>query len=257
MYDVAEAAKIQVSQMDRTPLHFDGKGFRVRDTLTRSEFERIIRTDSQAIAERLDSVIAASGLKPHQIDRVIRTGGSSEIPTFITMLAERFGADKVQALDIFGSVTAGLGFVAHEVIEGKSPLKAYHRDALPTMPRVSQDFPLVDLDQLTRLIDLKETRSHTSTQASVLVMRDSEQFVHALAYDWDAPPVLPHPTDEVTAFVPAEERLILLTTESRTVTRSARQLAELSAIGVKLEAIEDFKGNEFGRETVCAMIPPG
>lgn len=255
MYDVAEAAKIQVSQVDRTPLHFDGKGFRVRDTLSRSEFERFIRHDTQDIAERLDSVITASGLKPHQIDSVIRTGGSSEIPTFIDMLAQRFGAEKIKAVDIFGSVTSGLGFVANEIMNGKSPLPAYHSETARMMQRVSKDFALVDLDQLTRLIDLKETRSGDEGKESVLILRDSQQEMHAVRYDLETTPALPHAPDEIAALLPANERLILLTTEYRAVTRTARQLSELTEIGVKLEALEDFTSNAFGREVVCAITP--
>lgn len=255
MYDVAEAAKIQVSQVDRTPMHFDGKGFRIRDTLTRTEFERYIRHDIQAIAERLDSVIAASGLKPHQIDSVIRTGGSSEIPAFIDMLAQRFGPDKIKAVDIFGSVTSGLGFVAHEIISGKSPLPAYHSENDRMKQRVSKDFAMVDLDQITRLIDLKETRSGAATQESVLVLRTPEQEMHALTYNLETTPDLPYAPDEVATLIPADQRLILMTTEYRAVTRTARQLSELTDIGVKLEALEDFTSNAFGREVVCAITP--
>ncbi len=255
MYDVAEAAKIQVSQVDRTPLNFDGKGFRIRDTLSRSEFERFIRSDIHAIADRLDSVISASGLKLHQIDSVIRTGGSSEIPAFIDMLTQRFGAEKVKAVDIFGSVTSGLGFVAHEIMNGTSPLTAYHSDISRMMQRISKDVPLVDLDQLTRLIDLKETRSSATGQENILILRDPEQALHAISYDFETPAVFLYAADEVSTLIPADDRLLLLTTEYRAVSRTARQLAELTTIGVKLEGLEDFTGNAFGRETVCAIVP--
>ena len=60
------------------------------------------------IRQELLATVERSGLRPQDIDRVVRTGGSSQIPLFIELLNELFGPDKVMAIDAFSSVTAGL-----------------------------------------------------------------------------------------------------------------------------------------------------
>src|SRR5690606_32161772 len=95
-------------------------------SLTRGEFERIIRGDVRAIEERLDEVLSMAGMKASDIDAVIRTGGSSQIPIFVKMLEERFGAEKVQSIDAFSSVTSGLGVIGHRLEQNEISMTAYH-----------------------------------------------------------------------------------------------------------------------------------
>jgi molecular chaperone DnaK (HSP70) len=56
--------------------------------------------------------IARSGLEPGEIDAVVKTGGSSNIPLFTEMLIRIFGAEKVKASSAFTSVVAGLAIKA-------------------------------------------------------------------------------------------------------------------------------------------------
>jgi molecular chaperone DnaK (HSP70) len=56
--------------------------------------------------------LATSGLEPGQIDAVVKTGGSSNIPVFSEMLGRIFGPNKVKASDVFNSVSAGLAIKA-------------------------------------------------------------------------------------------------------------------------------------------------
>ena len=56
--------------------------------------------------------IARSGLEPGEIDAVVKTGGSSNIPLFTEMLTRIFGAEKVKASNSFTSVVAGLAIKA-------------------------------------------------------------------------------------------------------------------------------------------------
>jgi hypothetical chaperone protein len=43
----------------------------------------------------------------------LRTGGSSRIPRFVRMLSDRFGEERLRAMDTFTSVGAGLGVAAY------------------------------------------------------------------------------------------------------------------------------------------------
>ena len=52
--------------------------------------------------------LSRSGLETGEIDAVVRTGGSAQIPRFAAMLGRMFGLDKVILSDTFSSVAAGL-----------------------------------------------------------------------------------------------------------------------------------------------------
>jgi molecular chaperone DnaK (HSP70) len=55
-------------------------------------------------------------LAPDQIDAVVKTGGSSNIPLFTGMLSRIFGADKVKESNAFSSVVAGLAIKSFEKV---------------------------------------------------------------------------------------------------------------------------------------------
>lgn len=257
MFDVAESVKRLLSSRERAEIVFAGKGFSVMDSLTRTEFERIIRHDIQAIAERLDSVIAASGLDYDEIDTVIRTGGSSQIPAFIDMLETRFGPSKVRELDVFGSVTAGLGVIAHQIERGETTAPVYYaEEAAQRMQQRRTDdnsLPQVDLDLMKRLLDVKAQAPAVvhpvliaRTPALQITAREYQEIpARGIALNGLTP-------DGLAALLPADEALVMLTTEYRLMTRTGRQMADLYTIGTSLETIEDFYRNAFGVESVCA-----
>ncbi len=56
--------------------------------------------------------IARSGLETDEIDAVVKTGGSSNIPLFTGMLERIFGREKVKQSSSFSSVVAGLAIKA-------------------------------------------------------------------------------------------------------------------------------------------------
>ena len=56
---------------------------------------------------------AGAPMRPEQVDVALRTGGSSRIPRFVRMLRQRFGEGRLQAMDTFTSVGAGLGLAAY------------------------------------------------------------------------------------------------------------------------------------------------
>jgi molecular chaperone DnaK (HSP70) len=60
----------------------------------------------------LDTV-ERSGLEMDQIDAVVRTGGSAQIPCFIEMMERIFGPNKVVLSDVFSGVTSGLAIRAY------------------------------------------------------------------------------------------------------------------------------------------------
>jgi hypothetical chaperone protein len=68
----------------------------------------------RAIAACVDQTLRDAGANGADIDVAVRTGGSSRIPRCVRLLAERFGSERLHAMDAFTSVGAGLGVAAWE-----------------------------------------------------------------------------------------------------------------------------------------------
>lgn len=129
MFDVVEQAKRRLSRREGTMIPLSGPAFNIREPVARTEFEAIINQEFRIIEQNLDETVAASGLRPDQIDAVIRTGGSSQIPLFEGLLQQKFGPEKVRASNIFSSVTSGLGITAYRIQTGEIEAEAHRREA--------------------------------------------------------------------------------------------------------------------------------
>jgi hypothetical chaperone protein len=113
-YNQVESAKIALSDQGATVIELMGKDIDIWELYTRAQFEEDIREYRDLIQGVLLDTVADSGLEPEQIDAVVKTGGSSNIPAFTRMLAQVFGAEKIKESDTFSSVTAGLAIRASE-----------------------------------------------------------------------------------------------------------------------------------------------
>jgi hypothetical chaperone protein len=114
LYEEVERAKVRLSDQRATTLGMDVPGIQFSDTVERWDFERLIGPDVREVAACVDRALAAAGLKPADIGVVLRTGGSSRIPRFVRMLAEKFGEHKLQEMDVFTGVASGLAIAASE-----------------------------------------------------------------------------------------------------------------------------------------------
>jgi hypothetical chaperone protein len=114
IYEEVERAKVRLSEATSTTIGMDVPGIRFRDTLERWDFDRLIGPDVREVAACVDRALAAAGLEPADIDVVLRTGGSSRIPRYVRMLADKFGTEKLQEMDVFTGVASGLAIAAAE-----------------------------------------------------------------------------------------------------------------------------------------------
>lgn len=119
LYEEVERAKVRLSEALATTIGMDVPGIRFEDRLERWDFERLIGPDVREVAACVDRAVAAAGLTHRDIDVVLRTGGSSRIPRYVRMLAEKFGEEKLQEMDVFTGVASGLAIAAdgQEVLE--------------------------------------------------------------------------------------------------------------------------------------------
>jgi len=247
MFDEVEKSKRLLSDKRGAEIRLDGPGFQVREFVTRTEFERIIQTDIVAIEAELQRALAASGLAAADVDAVIRTGGSAQIPAFYEMLGRHFGPEKVKSVDTFSSVTAGLGVYAYRIEQGQVTARAYTaadvgpppqaRGSRPRMARVN--LPLL---QKRILID----------EGAAPPLPPSEQLLVVLGKGWDITAVslpgvaLAAQTSlsratlglsglAVQALLAApDEQLLLLTSHYRFLLVTPRQLLDLQSMSMSL-----------------------
>ncbi|NTW02623.1 MAG: Hsp70 family protein [Oscillochloris sp.] len=114
MYEAIERAKVRLSDAEKTVLGMHVGEIDFDETIPRWDFERLIGPDVRAVEACIERALEAGGLTPKDIDVVLRTGGSSRIPRFVKMLADKFGVDKLQEMDVFTGVASGMAVAAYE-----------------------------------------------------------------------------------------------------------------------------------------------
>jgi len=113
-YNRVEAAKIALSSQGSTIIELKGEEIDIWELYTRAQFEADIAVYREQIEKVLMDTVLASGLEPEQIDAVVKTGGSSNIPIFSEMLGRIFGLEKLKESNAFSSVTSGLAIQAFD-----------------------------------------------------------------------------------------------------------------------------------------------
>ena len=107
-YNRVEAAKMTLSDQGAVIINLKERNLDLWELYTRYQFEKDIGGYRQQIEQVILDTVRASSLEAAEIDAVVKTGGSSNIPVFSEMLNVLFGAEKVKISDLFSSVTAGL-----------------------------------------------------------------------------------------------------------------------------------------------------
>jgi len=98
-----------------TSLSFFEKDLQFKELILRTHFERLIQEELDMVDKALDELMLKSGLKSDQIQAVLRTGGSSEVPIFIERLSERFGYDRIKEINPFTTIVGGLALKGYEL----------------------------------------------------------------------------------------------------------------------------------------------
>jgi hypothetical chaperone protein len=81
-------------------------------TVERASFEEWISEELAQIAGCVDSLLAASGVLPKDVDMVFLTGGSSFVPAVRKIFETRFGKKRIRGGNEFTSVARGLALKA-------------------------------------------------------------------------------------------------------------------------------------------------
>ncbi|MCA9943365.1 MAG: Hsp70 family protein [Anaerolineales bacterium] len=277
MFDIVEQAKRTLSDKRGATITLEGPGFKVQEFVTRSEFEAIIRAEIQAIDAHIDETMAASGLKPEQIDAVIRTGGSSQVPAFDEMLQRKFGPEKVRRVDTFSSVTAGLGIFAQGLEVGTETAQAFSAADVAPAGSVDTSRPKVspaNIELLRRRIQVQEgvvEAESTQSDRALVVLGDdktitavplpeifnrgergdfeeeAEKSESAKSVDLKKLDLPANGQRAITA--DWDEQLLILTSKYRFLLLTPRQLAEQQVAGVTLNQVFQLEK----REVLCTV----
>lgn len=247
MFDAVERTKRDLSDRFGGMIRLSGPDFDVMELVTRRDFENIIRPEYLHIERELDNTLSAAGLRPGQVDAVIRTGGSAEIPLFQQMLKQKFGADRVHSIDTFGSVTAGLAILAHGIGQGEIEARAYTRNDLKqaqvtvSRPNVS----VVDLRLLKRRMQAQALSGaeRQPAQEPVLVLLTGNNRLLAQPLSAWQGAELQEGLLAALAVLP-DEPLLLVTSRYRFLLSSARQLLDLQSLQHSLAELYHFTARE-------------
>jgi hypothetical chaperone protein len=120
VYEGVQAAKVALSTwrfavIAHDPSAGEGSAVSLWQPITRAQFESIIARERRLIGQVIDDTVQRAGVVAAQIDHVVRTGGSSSIPVFVDMLADRFGREKIVAQSLFTGVASGLAVKAAQL----------------------------------------------------------------------------------------------------------------------------------------------
>jgi hypothetical chaperone protein len=257
LFEVVEQVKRRLSERDEAVIRLQGDGFIIREPITRIEFEQLIRPEYNIIERHVEETLRASGLRASEIDVVIRTGGSSQIPMFQRMLAQKFGAEKVQAIDTFGSVTAGLGVVAHRISRGEAEKPVHTRSTKrQTPPDDSRTkIPPINLTLLKQQVVWQEglDRGDAVAHGLALLTRHYELAVNelpdGLLRSEAAIPVkqlkLPLAVPPLTLIcAPLDEPLLLITSHFRMLLVTMQSILQQRAAGMELAHLYGFERGE-------------
>ncbi len=115
LIDGVERAKVALSAAHFGLIRLTGQDLGVWQPITRAQFEGLIAKAAGRIEACVLGMLERSGLSPDQIDTVVQTGGSAQIPLFIAMMGRLFGPEKVILSDVFTGVAAGLAIRAAQL----------------------------------------------------------------------------------------------------------------------------------------------
>ncbi len=173
---------------------FDYEAVAIHERFLQRDFEKMIQHEQDQVRQSIQTVLQEAHTHPDRIQRVLRTGGSAQVPAFVRQLEDCFSPARVQQLDPLTSVVGGMAIVAQEN-QGNQPAYAYRyrpilhnlhiasgRPCEPVVLRAHQpaytdrDYTLVRLPLLVSgLYSLRPADMDFETEADVQLEFDLER----------------------------------------------------------------------------------
>ncbi len=108
LHRAVQQTKVALSLAEHSRFEFIDGDLELRADVNRTAFESWISEELLSIEQRVDSLLAESGVSGVDVDRVFLTGGSSFVPAVRRIFETRFGVHKIRTGDEFTSVARGL-----------------------------------------------------------------------------------------------------------------------------------------------------
>jgi hypothetical chaperone protein len=119
-----ERVKKALSTEHAATLEFHEAPIHISETFTRTQFENLIAADVKAVNAGIEETFRLASVAPEQVEVVLRTGGSSLIPAFGRLLANRFGEDKLRQINPLTSIVGGMAVIADRRANEKTAVYA-------------------------------------------------------------------------------------------------------------------------------------
>ncbi|HAK45742.1 MAG TPA: hypothetical protein DCO79_07475 [Spirochaeta sp.] len=107
-------SKHELSESAETAIVFDEHELDIKENVTQSDFETIIDSRTRNITSNIDKILDQTGMKIEDMDKVILTGGSSQIAYMQKVIREIFTEKQIIIdNDLHNSVSKGLSSFAY------------------------------------------------------------------------------------------------------------------------------------------------
>jgi hypothetical chaperone protein len=106
-YRAVETTKAELSTETDAEIRYGRLG--LREPLSREEFERLCDDIFESIHESILETCRSASVGPDRIDRVLLTGGTSQIPYIQQTIEQIFSPERIVRPGYFSSVASGLG----------------------------------------------------------------------------------------------------------------------------------------------------
>ena len=112
-----EAAKIKLSSRTTATVELvrPDAGINIRQEVKREDFESAIGKDLDQIFETINYTLEDAGITAKDVDQVILTGGSCQIPAFKRRVQAKFRASKISDASVASRVSLGLAAEARRL----------------------------------------------------------------------------------------------------------------------------------------------
>ncbi|HMF76175.1 MAG TPA: Hsp70 family protein [Bryobacteraceae bacterium] len=114
LHRAVQKVKIGLSRNESEVFRFVDGDVELEAQVTRAEFELWIAEELADVEEKVNSLLAKTGVDAKDVDMVFLTGGSSFVPAVRRIFETRFGGRKIRTGDEFTSVARGLALRAAE-----------------------------------------------------------------------------------------------------------------------------------------------
>lgn len=108
LHRAVQRTKVHLSHAANSSFHFVDGDVELTAEIERAEFELWIAEELLDIEQKIDRLLANTGVRPGDVDMVFLTGGSSFVPAVRRIFEARFGPEKLRTGDEFTSVARGL-----------------------------------------------------------------------------------------------------------------------------------------------------